>query len=262
VISRLRSPAFVILGIAGVFGIWELLVGAVHVPSYIVPTPFAVWNSAVTNRTEILSNMGPTVIETAVGFAIGSLAGIAAAIIFVWVPWVRSLFYPMLIGSQAVPKIAVAPILVVWLGFGITPKVVMVLLLCFFPVIVNAISSFDETPEEYYHLMRSMGGSRLQIFRKVEFPNALPGIMAGLQIGITLAIVGAIVGELLGGTSGLGYLISIAGSNVDMALMFAVIIVLTILAVILFYMLELLRRLILRGRGESRGTVVVNQGTL
>jgi NitT/TauT family transport system permease protein len=156
----------------------------------------------------------------------------------------RALF-PLLVAANAVPKIAVAPLLIVWLGFGSVPKIVMVFLISFFPVVVAAASGLASMPAELGELARSLSASRRQTFVKLRIPWALPQIFIGLKVGITLAVVGAVVGEFSGGDQGLGYVIVASGSSADTALAFAAMTLLALMSVTLFYAVSATERLLL-----------------
>ena len=157
---------------------------------------------------------------------------------------VESYVYPLLVFSQSIPKIAIAPLFVVWFGFGMLPKVLSAFLLGFFPVVVSAVQGFKSVEPDMLDLARSMEANRLQIFRMVSLPHALPAIFAGLKVSITLAVVGAVVGEFVGSNSGIGFVLQIARSATSTCrLMFAALVVLSLIGVILFWILDVIERL-------------------
>jgi NitT/TauT family transport system permease protein len=186
---------------------------------------------------------GVTTLEIVLGFALSIAVGIPLALmIFLWPPFARAVL-PLLISSQAMPKVAVAPLLLVWFGFGLVPKVLIAFLIAFFPVVINTAVGLAAIEPEKIHLARSMGLGAWDTFFKIRLPDALPAIFAGLKISITLAVVGAVVGEFVGGDAGLGYLLMVANGSMDTQLLFAGIVCLTILGVALYLVVELIERL-------------------
>jgi NitT/TauT family transport system permease protein len=174
-----------------------------------------------------------------------------ALAIFLWKPFARTV-YPLLVSSQAVPKVAVAPLFLVWFGFGLLPKVLIAFLIAFFPVVINTAVGLAAIEREKIYLAQSMGLGAAATFFKIQLPNALPSVFAGLKISITLAVVGAVVGEFVGGQGGLGYLLLIANGNMDTALLFAGIVALTILGIIFFALIGLAERLVLPPHAVER----------
>ena len=165
---------------------------------------------------------------------------------------VESFVYPLLVFSQSIPKIAVAPLFVVWFGFGIVPKVIAAFLLGFFPVVVSTVMGFKSVEQDMVDLARSMGSTRLQMFFKISLPQALPAIFSGMKVSITLAVVGAVVGEFVGSNSGIGYLLQKANGNFDLPLMFAALVVLSMIGVILFVVIDVVERLMIPWHASQR----------
>lgn len=237
--------------------IWELAANYTNVPEYILPAPTSIV-SRMFHSWGVLSNATwVTTTEILIGFGVGVALGIALAIPIAYSNVVRNTLYPLIVASQAVPKIAVAPLLVLWLGFDLTPKVVVTALMVFFPVTVTAAEGLSSVDPSLLDLLKSVNASRAQIFFRVRFPHALPQIFAGLKIGITLAVVGAVVGEWVGADSGLGYLLVYANTLLDSTLLFAALLLLIALGVVLFLIVGLLERVLLpwhRERGAYLGT--------
>ncbi|GAA3770376.1 hypothetical protein GCM10022403_002160 [Streptomyces coacervatus] len=181
-----------------------------------------------------------TFAETAVGFALAVAAGLATAVLLTASRTVERAVMPLLVAVNAVPKIAVAPLLVVWLGFGTAPKVFMVALLAWFPVVVATMAGPTPVPLELTELARSLTASRWQTYRKLRIPRALPQVFTGLRLGVTLAVVG----EFAGGDQGLGYVIVASGGNADTPRAFAAMALLSVMSVLLFYLVVLLERLL------------------
>jgi len=165
-----------------------------------------------------------------------------ALAIFLWPAFSRSIL-PLLVSSQAMPKVAVAPLFLVWFGFGLLPKVLIAFLIAFFPIVINTAVGLAAIEPEKIYLARSMGFGATATFFKIRLPNALPAIFGGLKISITLAVVGAVVGEFVGGDAGLGYLLMVANGSMDTQLLFAGIVALTVLGVVFFLLIELAERL-------------------
>jgi NitT/TauT family transport system permease protein len=165
---------------------------------------------------------------------------------------VESYVYPLLVFSQSIPKVAIAPLFVVWFGFGIFPKIISAFLLGFFPVVVSTVMGFKSVEPDMIDLARSMGGSRLQTFFKISLPQALPAIFSGLKVSITLAVVGAVVGEFVGSNSGIGYVLQVANGNFDLPLMFAALVVLSSIGVLLFAAIDVVERLMIPWHASQR----------
>ena len=155
----------------------------------------------------------------------------------------RRAVYPLLIGSQTIPIVVLAPILVIVLGFGIMPKLVIVALICFFPIVVNGLDGLRSVDDEFIHMMRTLDAGRWAIFKRIEFPGALPAIFSGLRVAATFAAIGAVFGEWSGASAGLGYVIQQATPNLQTARIFAAIVILTLIALALFALVSLLERI-------------------
>jgi NitT/TauT family transport system permease protein len=203
----------------------------------------------------LLRQTWQTFAETAAGFGLAVGAGLATAVLLTASRGVERAVMPLLVAVNAVPKIAVAPLLVVWLGFGTAPKVFMVALLAWFPVVVATMAGLTSVPLELTELARSLSASRWQTYRKLRIPWALPQVFTGLRLGVTLADVGAVVGEFAGGDQGLGYVIvaSASGGSADTPLAFAAMALLSVMSVLLFYAVVVAERLLLPWAREISG---------
>jgi NitT/TauT family transport system permease protein len=191
-------------------------------------------------------------IETMGGFLLAIAIGVPIALLIVRSVILERLVYPLLLAVNAIPKIAIAPLLVVWMGFGQWPKAVMVLLVCFFPIVISTATGMKSTPVELVELLRSLKASRTQEFFKLRLKYALPQIFTGLKVAISLAVIGSVIAEFVGATAGLGYVIQSSGSTADTGLAFAGITLLSIMSIILFYGLVLLEHLLLPWAQETR----------
>lgn len=224
---------------------WELLARLEVVEPYILPAPTAVLDRMVSDWSVLWGHTVTTLAEIGAGFGLGALVGIVLALPIAYSAVFRNTVYPLIVASQAVPKIAIAPLLVLWLGFGMWPKIVITALMVFFPVVVTAAEGFASVDRSLLELLRSVSAPRNQVFTRVTLPHSLPRIMAGLKIGITLAVVGAIVGEWVGADSGLGYLLVYANTFLDSTLLFAALMLLVVIGVVLFMLIGVLERMLM-----------------
>jgi NitT/TauT family transport system permease protein len=223
---------------------WEGIVRAWQVPEFLVPAPSAIGRALVAGLTSrlYLDHFGVTLYESLLGFVIAAAAGIACGTVIAQFRVVEQTLYPYLVALQTLPKIAIAPLLIVWLGFGLTSKVVIAALVAFFPILVNVIVGLKTVDASKLDLMRSLDASRWQTFRYVTFPNALPFVFAGLDIAIVFSVLGAIVGEFVGSQRGLGNLILQFHTSLDIAGMFAVLLLLAALGVGLHLAIQAIQR--------------------
>src|SRR5215475_1913845 len=243
--ARIRNVLYPVGIVLGVLVIWEVATRMLEVPAFLLPPPSAIAVSFVANASLLLFHGWITTAEILLGFALSIVVGIPLALaIFLWPTFSRSVL-PLLVSSQAMPKVAVAPLFLVWFGFGLLPKVLIAFLIAFFPVVISTAVGLASIEPEKIYLARSMGFGATAAFFKFRLPNALPAIFGGLKISITLAVVGAVVGEFVGGDAGLGYLLMVANGNMDAQLLFAGIVCLTILGIALYLLVELAERLAL-----------------
>jgi len=239
------------LAVALVVG-WEFGVKLGNVPAYLLPPPTAVFASLVNDWKVIYLNTFPTLIAILGGFALSVVIGIPLATVIVFSRLAERMLYPPMIASQAIPKVAIAPLFIVWMGFGVMPKVWIAFLIAFFPVVIDTVVGLRSVQPEMLQLGRSMGGGTLRVFLKLRLPNALPNIFAGLKVAIALAVVGAITGEFVGSQSGLGYLLTSASGQMDTALVFAVLVVISVIATLLFMIIEAVEKLVIPWHSSMR----------
>lgn len=236
--------------------LWDVAIRILHVPPYQVPTPLEVLRTLWTDWPELLGQAVPTTEATLAGFAFSALFGISAAMLIASSRTVEEYVYPLLVFSQSIPKVAIAPLFVVWFGFGMLPKVISAFLLGFFPVVVAAVQGFKSVEPDMVDLARSMEAGRLQLFRLVSLPHALPSIFAGLKVAITLSVVGAVVGEFVGSNSGIGFVLQRSIGNFELPTMFAALVVLAAIGMILFALIELAERLMVPWHASQRGAIL------
>ncbi len=243
-VTRLSRSAAPILFLIGCVVAWQLICTFGHVRPYVLPAPTAILLRLYHSWSLMEPHTLITLEETVIGFALGSLLGFVLALLIAYSRLIEQMLYPLIVASQAVPKLAIAPLFILWFGFGIWPKVVVTILLVFFPVVVTSAEGLMSVDRNLIDLLRSVSASPLQVFLKVRLPHALPQVLAGLKIGITLAVVGAVVGEWVGADRGLGYLIIFADTQLDTTLSFASITLLVVMGVVLFIAMDIVGRLI------------------
>jgi ABC-type nitrate/sulfonate/bicarbonate transport system permease component len=250
-------PPIVIVAV--LLGLWQLaasldaIANALNIEPFLVPSPSEIAQSLWADRSLLLDNGWVTLQEVLAGFALSVAAGVAFAVVLHLSPMLRRAFYPLLVASQTVPIVVVAPILVVWLGFGIGPKLAIIALICFFPITVNTLDGLRSVDPDLTKMMRTLDASRWQTFRRVEAPTALPYFFSGAKIAVAIAVIGAVFGEWAGSSSGLGHLIQQASAQLQTARTFAAVVVLSALAIALFGLLAAIeRRVAWWGPGSTR----------
>jgi NitT/TauT family transport system permease protein len=235
------------------FFVWEVLVRGLGIKPVILPPPSRIFEVGWENRTMLARNTWPTLLAISLGFFYAVVLGAAIAIAIAYSKVVRDLTYPFLVTAQILPKVAFAPLFLIWFGFGLTPKIVIAALIAFFPIVINMARGLTSVDAEFLEYMDSLGATAWEKFFRISLPWAMPYIFAALKISITLAIVGAVVGEFVAAGEGLGYVINSANIALDTELMFAAIVVLSVLGVLLFLMVAGAERLFLAGRQQVDG---------
>lgn len=233
-------------------GLWDLAIRIFGIPAYLIPPPAKVIGQLVEQWPMLLAESWFTTEATIWGFLLSIAVGVPIAMVIAYSRVVESYVYPLLVFSQSVPKVAIAPLFVVWFGFGILPKVITAFLLGFFPVVVSTVMGFKSVESDMLDLARSMGASRLQTFFKISLPAALPAMFSGLKVSVTLAVVGAVVGEFVGSNSGIGYVLQVANGNFDLPLMFAGLVLLSVIGVLLFAVVDLIERMMIPWHASQR----------
>ncbi|WP_424628449.1 ABC transporter permease [Bradyrhizobium sp. SYSU BS000235] len=225
-------------------GAWEAIARAGLLPAIVLPAPSAIMARGydLFASGEIWPHLVATTIEVLLGFALGVAAGFMFGVFVALLPSVEKYVYPYIVALQTVPKVAIAPLFLIWFGYGITSKVVIAALVCFFPVLVAVMSALHTTDRDQLNMMRAFGASRWQIFRHLRAYAAMPTIFAGIEIASVFAVIGALVGEFVGAQEGLGHLITTFNFNIDVAGVFAVLIVLSLLGTILHGLVRLVSR--------------------
>lgn len=226
-------------------GVWEWIAG--HMSELVLPAPSVIfivlWEGLANGY--FLPHIMRTVSEVALGLLAGSVLGIGTGLLMGEISFIRQWLHPYVIASQAVPKLALAPLFILWFGFGMTSKVVITALICFFPLLENTLSAIQQVEQNKLELFRSLRATRWQTLVHLKIPQGLPQIIAGLKIAVVLAVVGAVVGEFIGGSKGLGALIIASQGLMDTPLMFAVLVLLTLLGIMLYQIIVLIEKIVL-----------------
>jgi len=250
--ARLWLPPLLLL--AGLVGLWQLaassgfMADSLGLEQFLVPSPSEIADVLWRDRELIIDQAGTTLVEILAGFGIALLSGTTVAILFRSSNLVRRAGYPLVVASQTIPVIVIAPVLVVWFGYGIWPKLLIIALICFFPVTVNTLDGLRRTDPEAVRMMRSLDASRFAVFWRVEVPTALPGLFTGARIAAAVAVIGAVFGEWAGSDRGLGHLILQDNAQLMTARMFASVFVLSLIAIGLYALIGLLERAVVRWR--------------
>lgn len=229
--------------------LWETLARATGLPSYVLPTPSLIAERLWADRLVLLSNTFYTMLEAISGFALGAGLAFVAASVFVHSTLLEQTFYPWAIVLETVPVIAIAPLLTLWLGFGMGPKVVIAAIVCFFPVLVNTVRGLRAVDLRALELFRLLSATRWDIFRRLRFPSSLSYLFASLKVSSTLSVIGAVVGEFTGADRGIGYMVVSAGYRMDTPELFAAIVFSSGAGIMFFYVVVLVERLCLRWPG-------------
>ncbi len=228
-----------------VIGGWEFIVRLRDTPRWFLPPPSAVASALFDSRQLLLHHTLITLEEVAVGFALSFLLGVVFALAIASSQLVERAFYPFVIASQAIPIIALAPILLIWFGYGLTPKVIVVALICFFPIVVNTVDGLRSVDPELIDLLRSMGASSWTTYRVVRIPWSLPYLFSGTRIAAAVSVIGALIGEWVGSSAGLGYFMIRSAGQFATARVFAAVLVSALLGLSMFGIVSLLERLLL-----------------
>ncbi|MBD0383045.1 ABC transporter permease [Paenibacillus sedimenti] len=226
--------------------IWQLAVTWGNTASWLLPSPLKIWTDGTTDMPRVWMHTLATVRIMLIGFATGVTVGIVTASILHMVPGFKAGFYPLLILSQNVPTIALGPLLIILFGFGILPKIILISLVCFFPVTMATLDGFMQTDRNMYNYMKMIGASKRQIFFKLEMPHTLPFLFSGLKISATYSVMGAVIAEWLGSGEGLGYYMILQKSSFRADREFVAIFIIIGLSLLFFWLIALLEKLVIR----------------
>ncbi|ALX48900.1 ABC transporter permease [Lentibacillus amyloliquefaciens] len=231
--------------------VWEVSTRIFQVPSWLLPAPSLIVQTGVEDWLNYQHHIVSTVRLTLIGFVIGSSAGIVIAAVLHLIPSFREALYPLLIISQNIPVIVLAPLLVVWFGFGMLPKIIIIALVCFFPIAVSALEGFRQTDRDLLHYMKMAGAGKQQVFWKLEWPSALPYVFSGLKISATYSVMGAVISEWLGANNGIGVYMTMASSSFRTDRVFVAIIFVIILSMLFFALIMLAEKKIIKWKRKG-----------
>ena len=232
-----------LLGFLGVLSLWQVAGLLKLLPRFILPTPLEILQSFVRDREFLWYHSWATLRVALLGLVLGVLIACIMAVLMDSLGWLNDLIYPMMVVVQTIPTIAIAPILVLWMGFGMAPKITLVVITTFFPITIGLLDGYKSVDPDAIRLMKAMGASRAQIFRHVKFPGALPQFFSGLKISASYAVVGAVVSEWLGGFNGLGVYMTRVKKAYSFDKMFAVIIFIVIISLLLLLAVNIVSRI-------------------
>lgn len=240
-LAREYAPALVLL--AALVGLWEALVRALDARPYILPAPSAVWDAFIEKRELLPGHLEATAVEALAGLGAAAAGGVALAVLIASVPLVRRVLYPIVVTSQTVPPLVLAPLLIVWVGIGIESKIIVVALVGFFPIVVSTVDGLASADRELVALVRGMGAGKLGVLRHVLIPSAAPAFFAGLKIAAAYAVIGAVIGEWVAAREGLGIFIIRSQASFRLDQIFVALAVIALLSMALFASVHLLARL-------------------
>lgn len=244
-LKRANDATSVVLVLAGATIIWELAVDLLGIKPILLPAPSAVLSEILQIYPWIAEQSVYTITETLIGFGMAVAIGVALAILIVSSKFIEVTVYTLLVAFNSIPKAAVAPLFVVWMGTGVEPKIAMALFIAIFSIVVNTVQGLRSVEPDMLDLARSLGANRFRTLQKFQIFCALPSLFAGMKVGISLALVGAIIGEFIASSRGLGYIILVAQGEFNTPRIFAAIVVLAVIGTLLFFIIDLLERAIL-----------------
>jgi len=247
-LAPLRHAPVSALSVFGALLAWELVVLLFKVPTWLLPAPSAVWAAFIKNHGVIAKHFVATSVGAGGGLAIGALLGVALAVLMVHSRWLERALMPLLIVEQSIPKIALAPLIVIWFGAGMASRVFISMVISFFPLIVNTARGLTTIDSRINNLMHTLSASRWQVLLKLRIPNAVPYIFAGLKSAVPLAIIGAVVAEFVQADSGLGYLVMISVTDINTPMVFVAVMLMAALSLGIFGLVALAERLLLARR--------------
>lgn len=251
-LRRVKGPLTQLAFLVAFLGLWEGFVAVAGIRSYLLPPPSAIVAKTVDSFGILVDHMWTTLFESVAGLLLAAIVGVAIALLIVSIPVLKGVVMPALVAFNAVPKVAFAPLLIIWLGLGLESKVALSFLIAFFPIVVNTTTGMSDIEPEVLNLARLMKAKRWQQFTKIRIPHALPAMFDGFRIALPIAIIGAIVAEFVASSKGLGYLILAAGVQLNTELVFAAILMIVLFSVVLYALLVRLEDRVLTWRPSAR----------
>lgn len=238
----LRAYALPAATLAAGIVLWEVAAHLFRIPTFVLPAPSHIASEAWAHRAQLPAHTWRTLWETLAGFGLSIVVGVPLAVVIAWSPFLRNTIYPLLVVTQSVPKVAIAPLIVIFMGVGDLPKILVAFLVAFFPVVVDTATGLNAVPPELLDLSRSLKASRLQEFVKIRFPTSVPFLFSGLKVAVALSVVGAVVGEFVQADKGLGYLIVVSTTYWRTGLAFSALVLLSLMGIGLFALVALVER--------------------
>ncbi|OGX68516.1 MAG: nitrate ABC transporter permease [Paenibacillus sp. RIFOXYA1_FULL_44_5] len=240
-----------VLAVILLFLLWQLSVWWGHFPDWLLPGPFAVLAAFVKIFPRIMMHTMATLQITGIGFVIGAAIGFLLAVLLHLSPALKRALYPLIILSQNIPIIALAPLLIIWFGFGMLPKIIIIVLVCFFPITVAMMDGFMQTDREMLNYMRMSGANPRQIFMKLELPHSLAFLFSGLKISATYSVMGAVISEWLGASAGIGYFMTLSSNSFLTARVFAAIFVIVLISLTFFGLIVMMEKIVIRWKPDE-----------
>ena len=246
----LRNNGGAIFLLLFLLSLWEIIVRITDTPAWLLPAPSQIFSEGFKEIPSFSIDILATTKLSLLGLIIGSAVGFALAVILHILPIVQKMTYPLLILSQNIPIIVLAPLLIIWFGFGIMPKLIVIGLVCFFPIVVAALDGFKNTPPELKYYMQMAGATKTQMFWKLELPYALPSLFSGLKISATYSVMGAVISEWLGAKQGIGVYMTLSQASFRTDHVFVAIFTIMLLSVLLFGLIRIFEKLFIKGKLE------------
>ena len=250
-------PLFVV---AALFGVWEASVRLADVAEWLLPPPSRIFAELYNSRALLWTHTLVTLQEVLLGFAVALGAGVVLALGIAFSRLIQRFLYPFVIASQTIPIIAIAPLLLIWAGYGIMPKVIVVALIAFFPIVVNMVDGLKAVDPDMVSMMRTFGASRWQVFTKLQVPTSLPHLFSGIKIAVAVSVIGAVIGEWVGASRGLGYLMTRSIPQFQTDRVFAAILILSVMGIVLFIVAALAERITLPWHHTERRRRATGEG--
>lgn len=251
--SWLRKRLGAMLIFVLLFLLWEFAVRLFGIKEYLLPPPSKVWTEFWKRHEIVMAGAWVTTTEMLAGYALAIVVSIPLAMWIAWSRFMEQSVYPVIVFLQIIPKIAVAPLFIIWFGFGFTPKLLVVFLLCFFPIVVASIAGFKSADRDVMDFARTTGASGLRLFMKIRLPQALPHIFTGLKVGAALAATAAVVAEFVASDKGLGYLLLQYNGQLETPMVFATIVLLSVIGVVVYYAVEIVERIAIPWHVSQQG---------
>ena len=233
-----------ILTLAGMGVAWHAATTWFAIPAWLLPSPRAVGEMLYGFRQLLPQHIWVTLFETVAGFLLSVLVGVPLAVLIVWSPVLQRTIYPIILAAQSIPKVAIAPLFLVWIGYGMFSKILVVVSVAFFPIVVDTVTGLMAVEPDLLDMVRVLRASTLQTFLKIRLPACLPFFFSGTKVAVTLAVIGSVIGEFVGSDKGLGYLILVSGSQLNTAMVFGVLAILSAMGMLLFVMVEWMQRVL------------------